>query len=100
MYVNATKDRTASEYAERVARAVHERARRLEILDRQAQARREAEDRRLEEAGRRKQAGAVHKPDPRPAPLPDSDLVAGPGMSAEAAWPSMQMWLHGPPSSR
>lgn len=38
---------------ERVARAIQERARRLEILDRRALARREAEDRRLQEARRR-----------------------------------------------
>jgi hypothetical protein len=50
------KDRTASEALnrfERVARAIQERARRLEILDRRALARREAEDRRLQEAERR-----------------------------------------------
>jgi hypothetical protein len=50
------KDRAASEALnrfERVARAVQERARRLEILDRRALARREAEDRRLLEAERR-----------------------------------------------
>jgi hypothetical protein len=50
------KDRTASEALnrfERVARAIQERARRLEILDRRALARREAEDRRLHEAERR-----------------------------------------------
>ncbi len=50
------KDRTASEalnHFERVARAIQERARRLEILDRRALARREAEDRRLQEAERR-----------------------------------------------
>jgi hypothetical protein len=52
VYVSTTKDWTASEHSERVARAVRERARRLEILDRQAVARREAEDRRLDEAGR------------------------------------------------
>jgi hypothetical protein len=56
VYVNTTKDRTASEYVERVARAVHERARRLEILDRQAQARRVAEDQRLQEAGHRQES--------------------------------------------
>ena len=43
----------ASERAERVARVVQERARRLEILDRRALARRKAEDRRLQQAGRR-----------------------------------------------
>jgi hypothetical protein len=50
------KDRTASEALnrfERVARAIQERARRLEILDRRTLARREAEDRRLQEAERR-----------------------------------------------
>jgi hypothetical protein len=50
------KDRPASEALnrfERVARAIQERARRLEILDRRALARREAEDRRLQEAERR-----------------------------------------------
>jgi hypothetical protein len=50
------KDRTAFEALnrfERVARAIQERARRLEILDRRALARREAEDRRLQEAERR-----------------------------------------------
>ena len=50
------KDRTPSEALnrfERVARAIQERARRLEILDRRALARREAEDRRLQEARRR-----------------------------------------------
>ena len=50
------KDRKASEARnrfERVARAIQERARRLEILDRRAQARGEAEDRRLQEAERR-----------------------------------------------
>ena len=50
------KDRTASEARnrfERVARAVQDRARRLEILDRRALARREAEDRRLREVERR-----------------------------------------------
>lgn len=50
------KDRTVSETLtrfERVARAIQERARRLEILDRRALARREAEDRRLREAERR-----------------------------------------------
>jgi hypothetical protein len=50
------KDRPASEgfnRFERVARAIQERARRLEILDRRALARREAEDRRLQEAERR-----------------------------------------------
>jgi hypothetical protein len=52
MYVNTPKDRTTSEHVERVARAVQERARRLEILDRQALARRKAEDWQLEEAGR------------------------------------------------
>jgi hypothetical protein len=57
MYVNTAKDRTASEHVERVARAVQERARRLEILDRQALARREAEDRRLEEARRLEEGG-------------------------------------------
>ncbi len=49
------KGRSASEALnrfERVARAVQERARRLEILDRRALARREAEDRRLREAER------------------------------------------------
>ncbi len=50
------KDCTAGEALtrfERVARAIQERARRLEILDRRAMARREAEDRRLQEAERR-----------------------------------------------
>lgn len=50
------KDRTAFEALnrfERVTRAIKERARRLEILDRRALARREAEDRRLQEAERR-----------------------------------------------
>jgi len=50
------RDCTASEALnrfERVARAVQERARRLEILDRRALTRREAEDRRLQEAERR-----------------------------------------------
>ena len=50
------KDRTAFEALnrfERVARAIQERARRLEILDRRALARREAEDRRLHEAEQR-----------------------------------------------
>ena len=50
------KDRMASEARnrfERVARAIQERARRLEILDRRALARREAENRRLREAERR-----------------------------------------------
>jgi hypothetical protein len=50
------QDRTPSEALnrfERVARAIQERARRLEILDRRALARREAEDRRLQEAERR-----------------------------------------------
>jgi|GEM_PF-2754723 len=52
--VNASnKDRAASERSERVARAIQERARRLEILDRQTLARKEAEDRRLQEEGRR-----------------------------------------------
>ena len=51
-----SKHRTASEARnrfERVARAIQERARRLEILDRRALARREAEDRRLREVERR-----------------------------------------------
>jgi hypothetical protein len=48
-----TKDQTASERVERVARAVQERARRLQILDRRALARREAESRRLQETERR-----------------------------------------------
>ena len=48
------KDRTASEARNRFERvAIQERARRLEILDRRAQARRQAEDRRLQEAERR-----------------------------------------------
>jgi len=49
----SNKDRAASERNERVARAIQERARRLEILDRQTLARKEAEDRRLQEEGRR-----------------------------------------------
>jgi hypothetical protein len=48
MDVNDAKDRTASEREERVALAIQERARRLEILDREALARREAEDCGLE----------------------------------------------------
>jgi hypothetical protein len=52
--VNASnEERAPSERNERVARAIQERARRLEILDRQTLARKEAEDRRLQEEGRR-----------------------------------------------
>jgi hypothetical protein len=56
--MNTAKDRTASEREERVARAIQARARRLEILDRRALARKEAEDRRLEmgQEGQREQA--------------------------------------------
>jgi hypothetical protein len=51
--VNAdTNDRAASERVERLERALKGRARRLEILDRQAVARRETEDRRLQQEER------------------------------------------------
>jgi hypothetical protein len=53
VHEDSGKDRAASERVERVARVVQERARRLEILDRRALARRKAEDRRLQQAGRR-----------------------------------------------
>jgi len=52
--VNASnEDRAPNERNERVARAIQERARRLEILDRQTLARKQAEDRRLQEEPRR-----------------------------------------------
>jgi len=48
-----TKDHAANERVERLERAIQERARRLEILDRQAVARKQAEDLRLQEPGGR-----------------------------------------------
>jgi hypothetical protein len=51
MFLSSARERTTSERAARVARALQERSRRLEILDRRAAARREAEDMRLRDAG-------------------------------------------------
>ena len=48
----STKDRTASEHTERVVQEIQERAG-LISLDRQALARRESEDRRLQDAEQR-----------------------------------------------
>lgn len=48
-----TKDHAADERVERLERAIQERARRLEILDRQAVARKQAEDLRLQQPGGR-----------------------------------------------
>jgi hypothetical protein len=50
VYMSSARDRTMSERVARVARAVQERSRRLEILDRRAAARRRAEDGRVRDA--------------------------------------------------